>query len=174
MTNWFFTPALLIILMSGCLVAAEESELEFSPEIEKLLNETSDEDAYTNSLRCLPVRSVRATRILDDQHVVFEMPRKTYYLVRFEHRCFGLRRDSALIYETRSMQLCRMDPIRAGNATGIGTDIGPPCRIPGFTEVTREQVALLSDTLKNQRGRRSRAPPKSESAPEEDEADESG
>lgn len=145
---------LLLFLVSSWVAAESDSDaardaesVEFSPEIEKLLNETSDLEEYVETSRCINARLIRNSRILDDRHVIFEMPGKKYLLVQFTHRCQRLRRNSALIYETRGGgQLCRLDQIRAGN---INERPGPPCSIPGFSEVTAEQVSLLKEILKN-------------------------
>jgi hypothetical protein len=145
---------LLLLLVSGWVAAENDADtdekseaIELSPEIEKLLNETSDPDEYAKSPRCISTYRIRNSRVLDDRHVIFEMPQRKYMLVQFKYSCQRLRRTSALIYETRGGgQLCRMDQIRAGN---INERPGPPCSIPGFTEVTAEQLSLLREALKN-------------------------
>ncbi|MEJ2087549.1 MAG: DUF6491 family protein [Gammaproteobacteria bacterium] len=138
--------------MQDTTAADEEESLEFPPEIEKLLSETADAEGYGDPEVCIQNRNIRDTRILDDRHIVFEMPGKTYYLVQFKHRCPQLRRSSILIYETRASRLCRLDYIKAGNSLYRG-DVGPPCSIPGFIPITVEQVALLDETLKAARKR---------------------
>lgn len=130
----------------------EEETVEFPPEIERLLSETADAEDYGEQETCIQNRNIRDTRILDDRHIVFEMPGKTYYLVQFKHRCPQLRRSSTLIYETRASRLCRLDYIKATNSLDRGW-VGPPCSIPGFIPITVEQVALLDETLKAARKR---------------------
>lgn len=120
---------------------------EFSPEIEALLNETTGDDGYGSLERCINVRSIRDTDVLDERHIVFELPSQKYYLVRFENDCHRLRRDVGIAYEPRGSQLCRLDFVRAIDNLSMG-DIGPPCSIPGFYEVSVEQVALLKEALK--------------------------
>ncbi len=143
---------LLMVLVAGAAegAAAEEEGLVFSPEIEALLSEDSDPEAYGTQERCIRAQQIRHTEVLDDRHIVFELPSKTYYLVQFEHSCHRLRRGGAILYEPRGSQLCRMDYIRAADNLSMG-DIGPPCSIPGFYEVKVEQVALLRETLKARR-----------------------
>ena len=145
---------LLLLLVSSWVAAGSDAEpeeksevVELSPEIEKLLSETSDPDEYAASSRCINAHRIRDSQILDDRHVIFEMSQRKYLLVQFKLRCQRLRRNSTLIYETRGGgQLCRLDQIRAGN---INERPGPPCSIPGFTEVTAQQLSLLKETLKN-------------------------
>lgn len=148
----------LALLLAGSAAGAEpeapvpapEQDLVFPAEIEALLNETSDAEGYGALERCISVRSIRRTEVLDDRHIVFELPSKRFYLVQFKYRCQRLRPGSAFIYEPRGSQLCHMDYVRAVDNLSRG-DIGPPCSIPGFYAVTAEQVSLLRETLKARR-----------------------
>jgi hypothetical protein len=124
-----------------------DDDLIFSPEVEAILNETSDPEGYGALERCIPVRSIRDSEVLDDRHVVFHLPGQKYYLVQFKHTCHRLRRGSSIAYQPRGSQLCRLDNIHAIDDLRYG-GTGPPCSIPGFYEVTKEQVALLKETLK--------------------------
>lgn len=125
-------------------------ELVFSPEVEALLSEESDSEGYGTLERCIHARQIRRTEVLDDRHIVFELPSKKYYLVQFERSCHRLHRGVGIMYQPRGSQLCRLDQINAVDSLSRG-DIGPPCSIPGFYEVTVEQIALLRETLKARR-----------------------
>lgn len=122
---------------------------QFPPEVEALLNQASDPDAYAEMERCIFTRDIRDTDILDDRHVVFELSGKRLYLVQFQYTCHGLRRGGSMAYETRNGRLCRLDQIRAFEP-GLAIP-NPPCTLPGFMPVEKEQVALLSESLKAQR-----------------------
>ncbi len=139
---------------AGSAEAGGEGESEegvvFSPEVEAILNQTPDGEDYGAMEKCIQSRSIRGTQVLDDRHVVFEMPSRKYYLVQFRHACHRLRPDVTITYESRGSQLCRMDFIRAFDSFTPGS-LGPPCSIPGFHPVTREQIALLKDSLKARR-----------------------
>ncbi len=152
-SSWLAAACLcLAASASGAEEEAQADPLSFPPEIEALLNESSSAEDYTERERCINTRSIRNTRVLDDQHIVFELTSNRYYLVQFKHRCFRLRPRSTVIYETRSSQLCRLDAIRAADSSlASSADIGPPCTIPGFIPVEPEQVALLKESLKAQR-----------------------
>jgi hypothetical protein len=148
--------ALFVLALFGLSAGAESNQENadkdapvFSPEVEAILNEAPDPEGYGAMERCISVRSIRGSQVLDDRHVVFELPSKTYYLVQFRHTCHQLRRNSTITYEPRGSQLCRLDDIRAINLSS--GPMGPPCSIPGFYEVTAEQVALLRETLKAER-----------------------
>ncbi len=146
---------LKICLLAALLAlpaVAEEGQEEaegpvFSPEVEAILNEASDPENYGAVERCISARSIRDSEVLDDRHVVFRVSGQKRYLVQFKTTCHQLRRGSSIVYEPRGSQLCRLDSIRAIDDFRPG-GIGPPCSIPGFYEVTTEQVALLKETLK--------------------------
>lgn len=126
--------------------ASESEDLVFPPEIEALLSGESDLEGYGAMERCIRAQNIRSTQVLDDRHVVFELPSRQYFLVQFERTCHRLRRGTSIMYEPRGSQLCRLDQIRAVDSLRMG-DVGPPCSIPGFYPVTVEQVALLRETL---------------------------
>ena len=160
-----FCLPLVVGLAHGQAGEAEEPAAEpetaggpvFSPEVEALLNEASDPEGYGTRERCISIRNVRSTKVLDDRHVVFELPSKQYYLVQFQNRCFQLRPGASMAYEPRGTQLCRLDDIRVIDGFR-GGPVGPPCSIPGFYEISEEQVALLRDTLKAGRQSRTEQP----------------
>ena len=151
----------LLLCGSGAALAAEEAstpELEqeqeegvvFSPEVEAILNQTPDAESYGSPEKCIPARTIRRTEVLDDRHIVFELPSKKYYLVQFERACHMMRPDSTIIYEPRGSQLCHMDFVRVYESFSPAS-IGPPCSIPGFYPVTAEQIVVLKETLKARR-----------------------
>lgn len=133
----------------GAPAKANDGGFVFPPEVEALLNQASDPEAYPGTERCIFTRDIRTIEILDQQHVVFELSRKQLYLVQFPYVCHGLRRNGSLIYETRSGRLCRLDQVRAFEPGE--TMPNPPCTLPGFMPVEKEQVVQLKDSLKAKR-----------------------
>jgi hypothetical protein len=161
---------LVILLLACCAVSVRAAEtvekpaaeaadreatdegLVFSEEVEALLNQASDSEGYGEMERCINVRSIRDSQVLDNRHVVFRLSGQKLYLVQFQRTCHQLRRHSSISYEPRGNQLCRLDDIRAVNDFRPG-GVGPPCSIPGFYEVSAEQVALLKEALKAESGK---------------------
>lgn len=122
------------------------------PLSELLERESEDPDTYTE--RCLVTRNIRTHRVLDAQHLLFEMRGGELYLVQFPRRCFGLRRGDPISYRTSSGRLCKLDDIRPLEYRGRGLEAGVPCYIPGFQQVTADQVEYLKEALKAQRRNR--------------------
>lgn len=140
----------LLFFCSTCAVwAAEESE---PLDVATILATPADEDSYVDAPRCISSHRIRGIEVLDDRHVAFRMSRSKFYLVQFTHGCPTLRPTSRIAYDVRSHRVCALDAIRPLN--GYGASAQPAvisCRIPGFQEINKEQLALLRESLKRKR-----------------------
>ncbi len=121
---------------------ATESKGDELPDLQTLL--AQDSDGYPQAKRCLSVQKLHRTRIIDENHVVFELRGGRYYLAQLEHRCPGLTKNSTVSFVHRSSKVCAKDGIRGVPLTGGFT---PSCQLPNFLPVTKEQIALLRDGL---------------------------
>ncbi len=148
----------ILCLWAGLAFAEEPPAL--PAEVEALLSKPSAPSDYIEERRCLSIHRIREVDALDDRHVLFRMNRKALYLVRFAHRCPGLRRNGPVAYESlNGMSICAHDAIRGAFRHGLGdARLGPPCAIPGFQEITVEQLGLLRESLRQ--GRRSGPSPR--------------
>ena len=127
--------------------AARREELK--AQVDALLARDPEREDYVDDERCISTGNIRDVEVLDDRHVTFRVRRNEYYLVQFEHRCPGLRRNRPVMYESNSSRLCVHDGIRALYERGFGGyDPGMRCSIPGFQSVTREQVDGLKAVLR--------------------------
>jgi len=138
----------ILCLWTGLAFAEERPGL--PAEVEALLSKPSVPSDYIKERRCLSIHRIREVDALDDRHLVFRMGRKALYLVRFPHRCPGLRRNGPVAYESlNGMSVCTHDAIRGTFRYGAGdARLGPPCAIPGFQEITVEQLTLLRESLR--------------------------
>jgi hypothetical protein len=165
----YFATVLLagaIGLCSGCAGNAQQDQVQGETQqktpltVDEILQRDPTQEDYIDTPRCIRARQIRDLDVIDDQHIVFEVARNEYYLVRFERRCPGLRRGSPVIYEPGgSGQLCVLDGIRATYDNGLGNITpGMRCAIPKFESVSKEQVVLLKDALKVERRKPDPAP----------------
>lgn len=119
--------------------------------VEQILAETLDEDDYGNPTRCIDMKRIRTTKILDKQHVVFRSTNRQIWLVKLIPPCRSLDYDDVLSLPTNSGRLCRLDSIYTiDRASGIP---GVPCKIDTFREISREQYEFLREELKKHRNR---------------------
>ena len=145
LVGWWMMAAFCL----GGVQAAAAADADTSPSVEEILTREPTAEDYESQERCIQTRRIRRTEVLDDKHIALDMGRDEYYIIQFAHRCHGLRRNTAVIYETTvSNRLCAMDTVRGTYGTGGGVMPGPRCSVPGFQKVTKEQVVALKETLK--------------------------
>ena len=135
-----------------------DEAVEEAPEerdLDAIIAEILDVDAvedYDTTETCIPRSRISRTEILNERFVVFHLRGDEKYLVQFQHRCPGLRRNGTMRLETRSFRICSMDTIQGFYEMGIGRGTwGPSCMIPGFEPVTQEQVAIIKEELRRPR-----------------------
>ena len=108
-------------------------------------DEVADELEGIDVDRCIRVRSLRSTKIVDDLNIIFYMVgRKTYHNI-LPRQCRGLAREDRFGYEARSGNLCDLDTIRILYQTGTTMQQGNACRIGKFHPISREDADALLD-----------------------------
>jgi hypothetical protein len=119
--------------------------------VDQILAETLTEDDYGDPSRCIDMKRVRSTKILDRQHVAFRSSNRKIWLVKLIPPCRSLDYDDVLSLPTTTGRLCRLDSIYTiDRASGIP---GVPCKIDTFREITKEQYDFLREELKKHRNR---------------------
>jgi hypothetical protein len=120
-----------------------------SPEVDEILTQQADKEAYVDTPRCLRLHKIRNVKVIDERHVAFQTGRDEFYLVQMEYRCPGLERNATVAYSTNSSRVCQLDQLHAVIRYGPTTErLGPACSIPGFQAITREQLTVLRDSLR--------------------------
>jgi hypothetical protein len=114
-----------LLLGSSPLVAADEG---------------LDEDTAE---RCIPLRSISSTRVVDDHNILFYMRGGDIYRNQLPHRCPGLRNERTFMYRTSLSQLCDLDIITVLNDAGFGFTPGASCGLGRFYPITKEEAKAL-------------------------------
>jgi hypothetical protein len=87
-----------------------------------------DEEESDEPLRCLSMNSIRSTKVLDDQRVLFIKSRDKVFLNRLDRECLGLFRNGTFTYKVQSgarhARLCDTDSITVLETTGRGLNCG--------------------------------------------------
>lgn len=105
----------------ACLLACL---LSAAPYAEEVASPEQADEASTR--RCLPIGSIRSTRVLDDQTIVFVMRGKPDYVNKLPNRCPGLGFYKSFGYATGLSSVCDLDIItviesnRRGASCGLG------------------------------------------------------
>jgi hypothetical protein len=127
MTRNSLTALLGVAALSLASAAAQEGD-----------EETSDEP-----LRCLSMNSIRSTKIVDDQRVLFISARDKAFLNRLDRECLGLSRSGTFEYKVQSgarhARLCSTDSITVLESVGRGLN----CGLGMFEPLTQEELETL-------------------------------
>ena len=87
-----------------------------------------DEEASDEPVRCVSMNSIRSTKVLDDQRVLFIQSRDKVFLNRLDRECLGLFRNGTFTYTVQSgarhARLCDTDSITVLETTGRGLNCG--------------------------------------------------
>lgn len=81
---------------------------------------------------CLNLRSVRSTRVVDDQTVLFYLKNKTVYRSQLDSACPALAATGSFTYNPTANRLCHTDTI-----TVLDRELrGATCSLGMFEEIT--------------------------------------
>lgn len=96
--------------------------------------------AEREPMRCLSMGSIRSTRVVDDQTVLFFHGRGRVYVNRLERACVGLLRNGTFTYQVqsgaRAARLCDTDSITVLELTGRGFN----CGLGMFEPISQEEA----------------------------------
>ncbi len=88
-----------------------------------------------DSKRCIPIKDIRRTEVIDDQNILFHLRNKKTYNNHLPHRCGGLAYAKAFKYETAQSELCNVDIISVINTTTGTLMPGASCALGLFERV---------------------------------------
>jgi len=105
-----------------------------------------DEADRDNTRRCVALRRLKKTRVVDDLHVLFFMRGSDIYVNRLSSACNGLRREGRFSYRNFAGQLCEGDHIRVLRSDTWDLGGGIACRLGTFRQVEEEEAdSLMKD-----------------------------
>ena len=100
-------------------------------------------DPAGEAQRCISIRRISRSEVVDSSNIVFYMRDKTIYLNVPPPTCPGLRKRDSIAYRPTVNQLCNVDTVTVVRTGGAGGGRGPSCGLGMFQPVTREQVDSL-------------------------------
>lgn len=105
----------------------------------------ADEVQDASAEKCISVRRIRQTKIIDDLNIIFYLSgQKTYHNI-LPRRCSGLAREDRFSYRTSVGQLCDIDSIRVLQGGARGLEEGISCRLGLFHPISKEDAEALTD-----------------------------
>ena len=110
-----------------------------------MADEAVDEIDDVNAKSCIRVRSLKSTRIMDDQNIIFVMVGSKNYHNILPRQCHGLKREGRFSYKSSTGSLCSIDNIRILIPGGSGLQEGNSCRLGMFLPISDADVDALMD-----------------------------
>jgi len=101
----------------------------------------AEDDPYEGYTRtgeltnCIQPNRIHDTRVLDDQHILFDMVGSQYYINELPNKCNSLGVYKAFSYQVRGSSLCSMDSIKVFTNSPAA---GSTCGLGKFEEVTKD------------------------------------
>jgi hypothetical protein len=108
-----------------------------------VLAETQADKYLGEKETCLNLTTIKETRILDEQTILFETYGGTVYINRLPAQCFGLRISGSFSYETSISKLCKWDIITVFET---GSGVSAKCGLGEFIQI--KGVSRLSEGMK--------------------------
>lgn len=108
--------------------------LVFADEADEIVDDQS-------GTKCINVRILRRTDVVDDQHILFYLSGTKVYLNILPNVCSGLSRERRFSYTTIARNLCRFDTIRIISGAGGAIYQGRSCRLGYFHLTSKEEIA---------------------------------
>ncbi len=114
-----------------------------APATTSFAEEDDDVDVDDGGERCITVRRIASSRIIDDQNILFYMRNRTIYHNELRRRCPGLTRNKIISYRTTVGRLCRSDLFTLHDRFGMGTSQGLSCTLGKFRPIREEEAQAL-------------------------------
>lgn len=102
-----------------------------------------DEVDDAGAERCINIRRIRRTKIVDDNNIIFYVSNSKAYHNILPRTCNGLKREDRFSYKTSASQLCDLDNITILMGGARGMQPGRSCGLGLFHPISGEQADAL-------------------------------
>ncbi len=132
----------LILGFFACPVIAQEGD---DPAPDAIAEYSADAvtEFSPEAERCIRVRSIRRTEVVDDQTIIFFMRNRDIYVNTMPRDCPQLVREDRFAYEARGGNLCDTDFITVLMQFGSRFEPGFTCRLGQFVPANQETVDMI-------------------------------
>ncbi len=125
----------------NCILAAASLVLSLSPFASAIADEAPEEGGE----RCVNMRNVSRTVVIDDQTILFYMRRGEIYRNYLPHRCSGLAREERFSYSTTITRLFDIDTITVLYNQGVGLSSVASCGLGKFYPISKDEAQALKE-----------------------------
>jgi len=103
------------------------------------------DDEDQEAARCINLRSIDRTEVVDDENIIFYMRGDRIYVNHLKHSAMGLRKNQPFMYETTSTQLCANDMIVVLERWPGGLSRWGSAPLGRFEPIDEERADLLQN-----------------------------
>lgn len=130
------TKQLYITILLPCLLTLSAGDRSMADEADE-----AEEVWEQKTQRCISTRTLKSTRIVDDQNVLFFKAGRTVYHNILPKQCKGLARYGQFTYGTLAGSICERDAIRViDNNSGVP---GRTCLLGIFYKITKDDIPAI-------------------------------
>jgi len=120
------------------------------PKAEEILNGSAPLLDYSQAVKCLKSENIERTEPIGDRYIVFHLRGNETWIAQMRHRCPQMGPYSKLMFVKNNPRICEWDEVRVVRDDGDDEyRLGPPCNLPKFEPVSREQVEMLKQSILN-------------------------
>jgi len=126
--------ALIVALAAGSVAGDENKDAK--DEMTKLDKAMVKYDRTGDTKSCLSPSRIRTTRVIDDEHIIFEMRGKKVFLNTLPRRCPRLGYNKSIRYTVRAGSICKNDIFEVFDSSGL---IGTSCSFGQFEQLEKKK-----------------------------------
>ena len=89
--------------------------------------------------RCVQLSQISDLKVIDKQHIRFNMRGGQDYMNTLPHKCPGLSKHNPIMYKTSISQLCDLDTVTVLYHTGGGFMNGATCGLGKFSLIKEQE-----------------------------------
>ncbi|HMB73022.1 MAG TPA: hypothetical protein VKQ06_05585 [Gammaproteobacteria bacterium] len=127
----------LILSLFGLTAAAQDGAQDGAQDA------TEQAEVDSEPERCVRTRSIRRTKVIDDQTIAFFMRNGDVLINSLPNRCPQLAREDRFAYTARAGQLCNTDVITVLLQFAGRLENGFTCRLSDFVPANEETVEIM-------------------------------
>jgi len=127
---------LIGILAATSIAVGDEDKTSDGEEMSKLEKAMVKYDRTGEMKSCLSSSRIRHTRVVDDEHIIFEMPGSKTYLNTLPRRCPRLGYHKSIKYTVRGGSICKNDIFEVFDSAGL---IGISCSFGEFEKLEKKK-----------------------------------
>jgi len=128
--------ALIGVLAASSIAVGDEDKASGEEEVSKLEKALVKYDRTGEMKSCVSPSRIRHTRVVDNEHIIFEMRGSKVYLNTLPRNCPRLGYHKSIKYTVRAGSLCKNDIFEVFDSAGL---TGTSCSFGAFEKLEKKK-----------------------------------